>query len=89
QVEPWRFGDDEPTEVTVRVDADHVAVSRPRFGRDATWTANADGSADVTCTVRGRRAFRDFVLSMLDHAVIVSPPEIRSWFVESLGEVGR
>lgn len=85
QVEPWRFGDDDPTEVTMRVDADHLAVVRLRFGRDAVWQEHDDGSADVTFVVRGRAAFRSFALSMLDHAVIVSPSEVRDWFVESLG----
>lgn len=88
-VEPWRFGDDDPTEVTLRIDADHVGVARRRFGRDATWQHHPDGTADVTCTVRGRQAFRSFVLSMLDHAVIVDPPEVRNWFVETLAEVDR
>lgn len=88
-VEPWRYGDDEPVEVTVRVDADLVPVVRRRFGRDARWNELPSGDAEVTCTVRGRWAFRSFLLSLLDHAEIVGPAELRTWFVDSLRAVGE
>lgn len=83
-IEPWRFGSDDPVDAVVRIDADHVAVVRDQFGSDARWRDLDDGSAEVTCAVRGREPFRTFVVSMLDHAELVGPEALRSWFITRL-----
>ncbi|HPB45423.1 MAG: WYL domain-containing protein [Microthrixaceae bacterium] len=89
RLEPWRFGDDPPTAVTLQIDRDHAPVVRDSFGPDAEWTERADGDVEVRCVVSGRRAFRTLVLSMLDHAVIVEPADVRDEFVTYLEGLAR
>ena len=43
-----------------------------------------DGSVTLEVEVTNRRAFRTFVLGLLEHAEIVSPPELRDDLVEWL-----
>lgn len=75
--DPWRHGDDPPVIAVVRIDADQAALSRTHVSEDATWTDLADGSATLEVEVTNRRAFRTFVLGFLEHAEIISPPELR------------
>lgn len=82
--DPWRHGDDPPVTATVRIDASQAAFSRAQVSEDAEWHDLDDGSCTVTFEVTDRRSFRSFVLSFLDHAEVVSPPELRAEFVEWL-----
>jgi len=76
---PWMFGDDEPVDATIVVDAGHTAGLEVALGdADATWKRHADGSATVTFPVVDRAGFRDFVFGFLEHAEVMAPPELRA-----------
>lgn len=83
----WRYGDDEPVVARLRIDAAQAPLSRDLIGDDATWTDEPDGSATVEMTVANRHAFRSFVLGLLDHAVVLHPPELRDDLVAWLRTV--
>ncbi len=83
---PWSAGSEEETEAVVRVDA----VEGPRAVAEAGAGAaevEADGSALIRLRVTNRGAFRAWVLSMLDHAEVVGPPELRDEIVGWLDDV--
>jgi predicted DNA-binding transcriptional regulator YafY len=83
--EPWRFGDGPERNAMVRIDADHVHVARARLGGAGVWSEGPDGSATVELVVTDAEAFRDLVLEFLDHAEVVSPPDLRSMVIEWVG----
>lgn len=77
--EPWRYGDDEPVGARVAVDAVVTPWVLRRLGLDASAVeTTADGNTVVPLTVTNREAFRTFVLSLLDHAVVLEPEELRA-----------
>lgn len=80
---PWELGDGDPIPVSVRIDTAQAAWARAHLGEDAVQTSDANGSTFVL-HVRNRDACISFVLGFLDHAEIVSPPELRSEIVERL-----
>lgn len=77
----WELGDSAPVTAVVRVDADHAAWAHQVFG---SAEQQADGTYSCSVEVRNRDAFRSAVLTFLDHAEIVSPPEFRSDMIEWL-----
>ncbi len=79
----WRFdggtgGTADPMVVRVRVDARHVAWVEGFLGPDAEIERADDGTAVVAERVRDLAAFRSFVLTFLDGAEVVGPPEARA-----------
>jgi predicted DNA-binding transcriptional regulator YafY len=84
--EPWRFGDDEPVDTTVIVDATHAGAVRRQFPDALT---RPDGSVELHLEVTNRRAFRSFLLGFLDHAEVVAPASVREEFVEWLEAAAR
>jgi len=70
--------------VRVRVDARHVAWVEGFLGVAADIERTADGSAIVAERVRDLAAFRSFVLTFLDGAEVLGPPEARADMVEWL-----
>ncbi|MBX7069051.1 MAG: WYL domain-containing protein [Microthrixaceae bacterium] len=85
--DPWRHGDDPPVTAVVRIDASQAALSRGHVGETTTWTDEPDGSATIEMVVTNRRAFRTFALGFLEHAEVVSPPELRAELLEWLNGV--
>jgi proteasome accessory factor B len=81
---PWRFGDEDQLIAEVLVDADHAAIARRSLDGDGEVEERPDGSVVIKLVVRQRAAFRGFVLSFLDHAEVLSPPELRDDIVEWL-----
>lgn len=81
RTESWELGDEEPIEARILVDADQAGWAKHYLGRDSVVAAHADGSAEFVLTVRNREAFRSFVLTFLEHAELLSPPELRSELV--------
>lgn len=77
----WELGDGAAVEATVRVDADQAAYARHILGE---VEVDNDGSVVATLQVRNISAFRSFVLSFLEHAEVVGPPELRADFVSWL-----
>ena len=84
--QPWEFAPDdgEPVTAIVRVDAGHSSWARRRLGEDAVEREHDDGSVDLRFEVSNPHGLRSFVLEMLEHAEILSPPELRQDFVDWL-----
>jgi proteasome accessory factor B len=75
--EPWRFGDEEPVEALVAVSPTQAGWVEADLGAQAVAERHGDGSIVVRMAVTNREAFRSFVLGLLDHAEVLSPPELR------------
>jgi len=76
--DPWSLGVDEPVVARVEVDAVAAPVVRALLGEEAVVEDRDDGSAVVELEVSHRDGFRSFVLGLLDHAVVLSPPALRA-----------
>jgi len=77
----WELGDGPATSARVAVDADQAAWARHMLG---SVEECADGSVVATLQVRNGEAFRSFVLSFLEHAEVLEPPELRADLIEWL-----
>jgi proteasome accessory factor B len=84
---PWELGAEQPTAALVRVDADQAPFACDIVGRDHVAVQHDDGSVDILLTVSNRDAFRSFVLDFLDHAEVLSPPDLRAEMVTWLEEL--
>jgi predicted DNA-binding transcriptional regulator YafY len=73
----WRYGDDEPVTARLAVDAPHVPWVLGHLGEAAVANHREDGSVVVEEVVCNREAFRSFVLTFLEGAEILGPPELR------------
>lgn len=82
-VRTWEFGDDDPIDAVVSIDASSALWAHVHLRPDEI-VANEDGSVDVHLAVRNRDGFRDWVLSFVDAAVVVSPPELRAEIIDWL-----
>jgi predicted DNA-binding transcriptional regulator YafY len=71
----WELGDGEPVRALVRIDAVQAAHARHLLGEVEELD---DGGVVAELAVRNPEAFRSFVLSFLDHAEILEPPELRA-----------
>ncbi len=85
----WELGEEAPTPVDVLVDAERVAWMRQELGptvteRPATADEGPTSSVVFTVPVVNQRAFRSYVLGLLEHAEILGPPQVRADFVEWL-----
>lgn len=85
--EPWRYGDEEPLEAVVHVDATVAPWVVRRVGDAAVRDRRTDGSVVIVLTVTNREAFRSFVVGLLDHAEVVEPDELRDDLVTWLEAV--
>lgn len=81
--DPWEFGDAEPTEISVRFDAEVASFARESLGTNTT-VIDSDGRLTIRVPVTNWPAFRSFVLSFLDHAEILDPPEYRNEMIKWL-----
>jgi len=90
--EPWRFGDEEPTDALVLVSATQAGWVEADLGAQAVTERRDDGSIVVRMGVTNREAFRSFVLGLLDHAEVLAPPELRAdmvaWLTALAAPVG-
>ena len=84
---PWEMGGEQPIAALVRVDPDLASFACDLVGREHVATLHDDGSVDLLLTVSNRDAFRSFVLDFLDHAEVLSPPELRDELVTWLQEL--
>ncbi|MGH9129809.1 MAG: helix-turn-helix transcriptional regulator [Acidimicrobiales bacterium] len=75
---PWRFGADEVGVAQVCVDALLAGEVTSQLGPDAVLERRPDGSVVVSLEVANVGAFRSWVLGLLDHAVVLGPPVLRS-----------
>lgn len=79
--EQWELAGDDP--VTARVAFDEVAapLARQVLGEAAVVEERDGGGVVVELQVSHRDGFRSFVLGFLEHAEVLSPPELRDELV--------
>jgi proteasome accessory factor B len=73
----WELGAEPPVRARVRIDGPQASWAVQHVGPDRVVSEDADGSVVVELPVTNRAAFRSFVLSFLEHAEILEPPELR------------
>src|SRR5207244_164271 len=76
--DPLTFGEAKPISARVLVDAARAAWVLDELGPQALVDRRPDGSVVVELSVVNREAFRTFVLGLLEHAEVLSPPELRA-----------
>jgi proteasome accessory factor B len=81
---PWELGTGDPVDALVRIDPAHAPWAERHVGSDAVVSRDPDGTVTLRLHVRGRDAFRSFVLGFLDGAEVTSPPELRAEIIEWL-----
>jgi len=81
ELKGWELGTGEPLIATLRIDADRAGMLPADLPEP---DVQADGSLLATFHVRNVDAFRSFVLSFLDHAEIIEPPELRNDMIQWL-----
>jgi predicted DNA-binding transcriptional regulator YafY len=86
-LEPWQIGEDEAVDAQVLVDRAQAPWIVQHLGPGAVAEERPDGSVVVTMTVSNRDSFRSFVLTFLDHAEVLAPPELRADIVAWLEAV--
>jgi proteasome accessory factor B len=78
---------DEDVEALVCVDEVRAAAVERELGADRVVERRPDGSIVVTVPAGNLTAFRSWVLGLLDHAVVESPPAVRQHVVAWLRSV--
>lgn len=84
RLRPWELGDGAPTSAQVLLEA---TVAGPVLAEDpdlAVAERRDDGSVVVQLEVRNVAGLRSFVLSHLDHAELLGPPDLRQAIVDWL-----
>lgn len=74
---PWRLGDGAETVVRIAVDAPWARWVTDEVGADAVQERRDDGSVVFALGVTNTDGFRSFVLGLLDHVEVLSPPQVR------------
>lgn len=83
--DPLAYGDAQPIEARVLVDAPRAAWVVDQLGEEAVVERRADGAVVVSLSVVNREAFRRWVLDLLEHAEVLEPAELRADLVSWLG----
>ncbi len=78
---------DDGAVAVVRIDATRAAAIEREVGADRVIQRHGDGSVDVEVPASNLDAFRSWVLGLLDHAVVIGPPETRQAIVGWLSAV--
>lgn len=86
-LKPWTFDESEEITARVRFDADQAAWAVHQLGKDSVVATLDDGAVECDIRVSNFDAFRSFVLSFLDHAEVLSPPEVRENMVAWLTSI--
>ncbi|MGZ4683845.1 MAG: helix-turn-helix transcriptional regulator [Acidimicrobiales bacterium] len=86
--DPWLLGEGDEVVARLLVDPDQATWAARQLGDKVPAEARDDGSVVFDVAVTNWPAFRSFVLTFLDHAEVLGPPELRSQMVEWLREVG-
>lgn len=87
--QPWQFGRDNPVLVTVRVESDHADALIQRLGGEIISTSGPVGHMDLEVWVTNIAGIQNVVLGMLEHAVIISPKEVRDSMVSWLTSIAE
>ncbi len=82
--DPWQFGSGEEVEVDVLVDGAEAGRVVAELGEEAVVERGEDGTVVVRLSVTDTGALILWVLDLLDHAEVLSPPEVRAAMIERL-----
>ena len=82
-------GADEGVEALVRIDALRAAAIERELGTGRVLERGDDGSILVTVPAGNTAAFRSWVLGLLDHAIVESPPALRQQVVDWLAAIAE
>jgi proteasome accessory factor C len=82
--DPWRSEGEDLVETRIRVDALEGPRVAEEVGADKVDVRHSDGSVELCLRVSNFAAIRSWVLSLLTHAEILSPPEFRADMVSWL-----
>lgn len=85
--DPLRFGEDQPVAARVLVDAARAAWVTDELGSEVVVERRDDGAVVVELQVVNRAAFRTWVLTLLEHAEVLEPEDLRADLVGWLGEI--
>ena len=77
RADPLTYGEDQPVDAHVLVDAPRAGWVVDQLGEEAVVDRRPDGGIVVSLPVVNRAAFRSWVVDLLDHAEVLSPPELR------------
>ncbi len=80
-------GPDDGVEALVRIDASRAQAAVRELGEERLVERHPDGSVDVRVPAGNLDAFRSWVLGLLEHAVVLGPPGVRSAVVDWLAGV--
>jgi proteasome accessory factor B len=87
---PWRLGEGAETVVRIAVDGPWARWVIDEVGADAVEECRPDGSVVLALGVTNLDGLRSFVLGLLDHAEVLSPPHARqdmvAWLTALAGE---
>lgn len=78
---------DDAVEAVVRIAALRAAAIERELGAHRVVTRHDDGSIDVFVPATNLDAFRSWVIGLVDHAVVLGPPEVRNDVVDWLRSV--
>lgn len=87
RLQPWELGDSAPRTARVLVDPDQATWATHHVGEPAE--VRPDGSIVLEFPVTNEAAFRSFVLTFLEHAEILEPPDIRDAMVAWLRDLAE
>lgn len=82
--QPWEYGQGPPIPVRIRLDRGHEAALLARLPARTEVETDADGSVVVELAVVNVDGLRNFVLGFLEHAEVLSPPDVRAAVVDWL-----
>lgn len=85
--QPWELGGGTPIRVRIRADRGYEAELVAHAASEQDVTVEPGGSVVVELSVVNLDALRSFVFGFLDHAEVLSPPEVRAAIVTWLDAV--
>ncbi len=75
---------DEAHDATVLIDAVRAPAAVRELGEDRVVATRADGSVELLVPATNLDAFRSWLLGLLQHAVVLGPPDVRQHVVDWL-----
>jgi proteasome accessory factor B len=83
----WALGAEDVVTARVRIEGPQAQWAMQHVGPDHVVSVEDDGAVTIELPVTNRSAFRSFVLGFLEHAEVLSPPELRAEMVTWLTEL--
>ena len=87
EVELLAEGHGEDAVATVLVDATHARGVRDQFGKESIVREHLDGAMEFSIPCANMTAFRVWLFAMVDHAVVLGPPQVREQVIAWLSEL--